>query len=152
MNWKEAARLGQQAFRDNQYRQAIAHHRKARDLALQEFEQLAVQQPDPAVAAVMVCEINLAESFVALEEWSACNACFESAERFLDDATGLLMDTGLEACLRGAAFIRQERCLLCQTYPQLTQASKASALSSTDLLSLHSRPGPIAGHLKKGLH
>ena len=116
MDWKTAAREGQQAFVEHQYVRALACHRQALQQALAGFEGLARQDMDAAIASVVVSYINMAECHALLHQGDEVHRCLGQADAFIGTLCEQQTLRGSRACHRAASLLRQEALALLRRY------------------------------------
>ncbi|WP_028292050.1 hypothetical protein [Oceanobacter kriegii] len=151
MDWKAAARQGQQAFLEHQYLQALGHHRQALQLALEGFEALAPLDMDGAIASVVVSYINMAECNALLQQRGEFHRCLTRAENFIADLSEQQTLNGQRACHRAGLMLRQETLTLLRQFEDLPadaalSPSAAASLSGGADKTRSTSPSPKGFH------
>ena len=107
--WEIQTRKAREAFKNKSYLLSVRLGRECLALAFEQFDDVFADQPDRAVAAVIVSYSNLIDNLEAVQDLQgACNQ-FEHAFDFIKDHSAIASDeVESAAVLNGALQLRKE--------------------------------------------
>ena len=135
--WETVMKATNDAFKNQCYYTALELGQKALKLAAYKFEHHCNCDSDKQIAAVMVSHFNLADTYIALDQFNDAVNEFETARSYIEMLVqhDVCDDVKKTAALRAGSYLQQEWNMFVQKHK--TQLSIKPPIFETAALQLH---------------